>query len=150
MANAIIRAGASPVYADIDPETFGSSAKAIKKVLTSQTKMIVAQHSFGIPCDIQPIVELAQAKNIFLLEDCALTLGSKLNNVVCGNFGNAALFSTDHSKPLNTLTGGLIYTQKKSLYKKLKAVQKNVPPLAKSKQHALWKQLLFERLKYYF
>jgi dTDP-4-amino-4,6-dideoxygalactose transaminase len=145
MVNAVLRNGASPVYADIDPETFGSSAKAIKKVLTSQTKMIVAQHSFGIPCDIQPIVELAQAKNIFLLEDCALTLGSKLNNVVCGNFGNAALFSTDHSKPLNTLTGGLIYTQKKSLYKKLKAVQKNVPPLAKSKQHALWKQLLFER-----
>lgn len=145
MVNAVLRIGASPVYADIDPETFGSSAKAIEKVLTFQTKMIVAQHSFGIPCDIQPIVELAQAKNIFLLEDCALTLGSKLNGVVCGNFGNAALFSTDHSKPLNTLTGGLLYTKKKSLFKKLKGIQKNAPQLPQCKKNALWKQLLFER-----
>ena len=93
MVNAVLRGGASPVYADIDPETFALNSKGNQKVLTSQTKMIVAQHSFGIPTDIQPIVELAQAKNIFLLEDCALTLGSKLNNVVCGNFGTATLFN---------------------------------------------------------
>ena len=145
MVNAVLRNGASPVYADIDPETFGSSAKAIKKVLTSQTKMIVAQHSFGIPCDIQPIVELAQAKNIFLLEDCALTLGSKLNNVVCGNFGTTALFSTDHSKPLNTLTGGLIYTKDEKLFNKLKKVQSDSESLSVEKQKKLWSQLLFER-----
>ena len=57
MVNAVLRNGATPVYADIDPETFGSSEAAIEKVLSPKTKMVVAQHSFGIPCDIQPIVE---------------------------------------------------------------------------------------------
>ena len=54
--------------------------------------MIIAQHSFGIPCDILKIKELAVSRNIFLLEDCALTIGSKINNKICGNFGDASLF----------------------------------------------------------
>jgi dTDP-4-amino-4,6-dideoxygalactose transaminase len=113
--------------------------------MTPQTKMIVAQHSFGIPCDIQPIVELAQTQDIFLLEDCALTLGSSINGVVCGNFGDAALFSTDHSKPLNTLTGGLIYTKNMMIFEKLKQKQRHGSHLSTKKQQALWSQLLFER-----
>jgi len=145
MVNAVLKVGATPIYADIDPDTFGSSAESIRKVLTPRTKMIVVQHSFGIPCDVKPIVELAQNNNIFLLEDCALTLGSAIDGIVCGNFGDAALFSTDHSKPLNTLTGGLIYTKNTSLLKKLQAIQKQSDSLSKKKQKALWNQLLFER-----
>ena len=63
--------------------------------------MIVAQHSFGIPCEIQPIVNFAKKKNIFLLEDCALTMGSSIKGIKCGNFGDAALFSTDNTKLIN-------------------------------------------------
>jgi perosamine synthetase len=145
MANAVLRIGAKPVYADIDPDTFGSSVTAIRRVISSRTKMIVAQHSFGIPCDIRPIVELSRTQDIFLLEDCALTLGSSVDGVVCGNFGDAALFSTDHSKPLNTLTGGLIYTKNTALFEKLKEVQSGSGLLSVEKQQALWRQLLFER-----
>lgn len=145
MVNAVLRVGAKPIYADIDPDTFGSSVEAISRVMTPQTKMIVAQHSFGIPCDIQPIVELAKTQDIFLLEDCALTLGSSINGVVCGNFGDAALFSTDHSKPLNTLTGGLIYTKNIMIFEKLKQKQRDGGHLSAKKQQALWSQLLFER-----
>jgi perosamine synthetase len=145
MVNAVLRVGAKPIYADIDPDTFGSSVEAISRVMTPQTKMIVAQHSFGIPCDIRPIVELAQTQDIFLLEDCALTLGSSINGVVCGNFGDAALFSTDHSKPLNTITGGLIYTKNIMICEKLKQKQRDSGHLSAKKQQALWNQLLFER-----
>ena len=49
MANAILRKGATPIYADIDPNTYGSCVDAIERVLTERTRMIVAQHSFGIP-----------------------------------------------------------------------------------------------------
>jgi perosamine synthetase len=145
MVNAVLRIGAKPIYADIDPDTFGSSVEAISRVMTPQTKMIVAQHSFGIPCDIRPIVELAKTQDIFLLEDCALTLGSSINGVVCGNFGDAALFSTDHSKPLNTLTGGLIYTKNTMIFEKLKQKQRDSGHLSEKKQQALWSQLLFEK-----
>lgn len=145
MVNAVLRTGAKPIYADIDPNTFGSDVTEIRNVLNHKTKMIVAQHSFGIPCDIKPIVDLAKKNSIFLLEDCALTLGSTVDGIVCGNFGDAALFSTDHTKPLNTLTGGFIYTQNINLFKDLKITQNKSAPLPKKKQKRLWKQLLFER-----
>lgn len=145
MVNAVLRAGASPVFADIDPETFGSSPKNIQKCLTPRTRMIVAQHSFGIPCDINPIVTLARSRKIFLLEDSALALGSSVDGVAVGNFGDASLFSTDHSKPLNTMTGGLVYTCNTKLADKLIAVQATSPDLPIAKQQALWKRFLIER-----
>lgn len=145
MVNAVLRTGAKPVFSDIDPETFGSSAQHIACCLTSRTRMIVAQHSFGIPCDINPIVALARARNIFLLEDCALALSSTIDGVAVGNFGNAALFSTDHGKPLNTLTGGLIYTRDVELADKLLAAQVAAPDLPVVKQQALWERFLTER-----
>ena len=145
MVNAVIRAEAIPIYADIDVYTLGSSAENIDRVLTERTRMIVAQHSFGIPCDIERIALLAKTKGIFLLEDCALTVGSKLNGIVCGNFGDAALFSTDHTKPINTLSGGLIYTQNLNLYVALKKVQSESSLLSIKREKSLWNQLLLER-----
>ena len=148
MPNAVLRTGAKPVFADIDPETFGSSAEAIEKVVTPKTRMIVAQHSFGIPCEIEDIKELARAKKIFLLEDCAITLDSCVNGVSVGNFGDAALFSTDHSKPLNTLIGGLIYTKNEELYTRLNETRYASEGLPVVRQQSIWKKLLFERCYY--
>lgn len=144
MVNAVLRTGATPIYSDIDPDTFGSSSEAVEVCISPRTRMIVAQHSFGIPCDIEHIVDLAKAKRIFLLEDCALALGSKVNNVTVGNFGDAALFSTDHSKPLNTITGGLIYTQNAELAQRLRLSQALCPDLSVARQEALWRRLLLE------
>lgn len=145
MANAVLRTGAIPIYSDIDPQTYGSSATGMAACITSSTKLIVAQHSFGIPCEIEKIKSLAVEKAIFLLEDCALTLGSKLNGVVVGNFGDAALFSTDHSKPLNTVTGGMIYTNNMQLASAMRNSRDQCGELPLKKQWALWKRLLLER-----
>ncbi|RMD63495.1 aminotransferase, partial [Candidatus Parcubacteria bacterium] len=145
MANAVLRARARPVYADIDPETLGSEAGAIERVLSPRTRMIVAQHSFGIPCDIEPIVELADAHGIFLLEDCALTLGSSIHGKVAGNFGQAALFSTDHSKPLNTMTGGLVYSRNRKLIQRLRRRREETDDIPIAKQQALYQRMLLER-----
>jgi dTDP-4-amino-4,6-dideoxygalactose transaminase len=145
MANAILRVGATPVYSDIDPDTLGSKLESIELCVTPQTKMIVAQHSFGIPCNIQPIVKFANKKGIFLLEDCALAIGSKAAGVTVGNFGDAALFSTDHSKPINTIIGGLLYTRNIELALRLRESQSSYPELPKTMQQALWRRFLLER-----
>jgi dTDP-4-amino-4,6-dideoxygalactose transaminase len=145
MVNAILRLGATPVYSDIDSNTFGSSSHSIKECLTKRTKMVVAQHSFGIPCDIDLISDICKKASVFLLEDCALTLGSKLHNRNVGTFGDAALFSTDHSKPINTITGGLIYTNNVSIYNKLIAIQSQSNNLSIEKQNAIWKRFVLER-----
>ena len=62
--------------------------------------MIIAQHNFGIPCQIEEIQKLCIKEKIFLIEDCALTLCSKVNGFLVGNFGDASIYSFDHTKPL--------------------------------------------------
>ena len=148
MPNAVMRTGARPVYAEIDKYTFGSSASAIEKAITARTKMIVAQHSFGIPCDIDKIASLAKNKGIFLVEDCAISLDSSFMGIPVGNWGNAAIFSTDHGKPLNTMIGGILYLRDSEMHYKVSRLARNNPPLALKHQQQLYKRLLYER-KYF-
>ena len=148
MVNAILRTGAKPVYSDIDTATYGSYLEGIEKVFSANTKIIVAQHSFGIPCDICPIVEFANRNGVFLIEDCALSVSSEKNGIRVGNFGNAAIFSTDHSKPINTLIGGLAYTGNSDLYKKLRAQELVADEISLNMQRLLWFRFRIERLFY--
>lgn len=148
MVNAVLRIGATPVFADIDINTLGTDPKSVRNLITSKTKLIVAQHSFGIPCEIDEIMKIAKEHNIKVLEDCALTVGSKYRDVVVGNWGDAALFSIDHSKPLNCMIGGLLYLNNDKQYQQIKKLRDAMPNLNKKHQLALYKQFLFER-KYY-
>lgn len=148
MVNAILRIGAKPVFADIDVNTMGTDPKSVQKLITPKTKLIVAQHSFGIPCEIDEIIKIANQYNIKVLEDCALTVGSKYKGLTVGNWGDAALFSIDHSKPLNCMIGGLLYLRNNSLYERIKKIRDEMPNLDKKHQLAIYKRLLFER-KYY-
>ncbi len=145
MANAIWRMGATPVYADIDPGTFGTDPKDVERKLTARTRMIVAQHSFGIPCAIDEIAEIAKRRGIFLLEDCALSVGSRMRGTTVGEWGDAAIFSTDHSKPLNTMTGGMLYTRDASLAARAREYQQSLPELSPAHQRRLWRRFLVER-----
>lgn len=148
MPNAVMKRGATPIYADVDKDTFGSNASAIQKVITSRTKLIVAQHSFGIPCDIEPIIQLAKEHGLYVVEDCAIALDSSIKGIKVGNWGDAALFSTDHSKPLNTIIGGMLYTKNSSLHEKVSSIAKTAAPLSPEHQNNLYQQILFER-KYF-
>ena len=145
MINAILDIGAKPIYSDVDLDTFGSCPIEIEKKISQKTKMIVAQHSFGIPCKIDAIKEIADKHKIFLLEDCALTLESRFKKIKVGNYGNASLFSFDHTKPLNGFSGGAIYTNEKLLYEKLQSSHQFIGNLSKKKQKAMLKRHLLEQ-----
>jgi len=145
MPNAVWRTGATPIFADIDLETFGSDARGIEKRITSRTKLVVAQHSFGIPCNIGEIVELCRKKGIFVLEDCAITLDSSIDGIKVGNWGDAAIFSTDHTKPINTIIGGLLYTKDKSLYENARQISLEMNKLDLGHQKRLFNQFIIER-----
>ena len=145
MPNAVWRVGATPIFADIDIETFGSDVSSIESKITPRTKLIVAQHSFGIPCKIKDIVKLGKEKGIFVVEDCAITLDSSFEGTKVGNWADAAIFSTDHTKPINTLIGGLFYTKDKMLYEKIKAYEEGLPNFTLSHQKRLFMQFMYER-----
>lgn len=124
MANAILKSGATPVFVDIDKDTLGTSPEDLKRKITGKTKVVVAQHTFGLPCRIDEIVNICKDKGLFLIEDCALTLGSSYKGVKLGDWGDATIFSTDHSKPLNSMVGGGVYTKDPVIYDNIKKIQK--------------------------
>tara|TARA_A100001015_G_C15036820_1_gene736838 strand:+ start:1251 stop:2552 length:1302 start_codon:yes stop_codon:yes gene_type:complete len=144
MPNAVKRLGAKPIYSDIDTNTFGSCPNSINESITSKTRLVVAQHSFGIPCQIDEIKKICTMKNILLVEDCALSVGSKLNNRKVGTFGDAAIFSTDHTKPINSIIGGFIYSENQEIINKLKKCQESAKPILVEKQKAIFSQLKIE------
>lgn len=146
MANAVLRTGAKPVYADISPTNFGTCPLSVAGLITKNTKVIVAQHSFGIPCDIKKISEIAKENEIFLIEDCALSFDSKLGGTTLGLFGDAALFSFDHTKPINAMIGGMICTNA-DIDRKLKIIQAQSAEIPLLKRKALFKQ--FKRERYF-
>mgnify|MGYP006130983087 FL=1 len=145
MINAILDLGAKPIYSDVDLDTFGSCPIEIEKKISLKTKMIVAQHSFGIPCKIDKIKQIANKHKIFLLEDCALTLESRFKKIKVGNYGDASLFSFDHTKPLNGFSGGVIYTKQKLLYEKLQIAHQDLGALSKKKQRAMLRRHSLEQ-----
>jgi perosamine synthetase len=144
MVNAVLRIGARPVFSDIDPETLGSSKLEIQKCISPQTKLVVAQHSFGIPCDVDGISELCAQQKIFLLEDCALAIGSTLHGQLVGSFGDAAIFSTDHTKPLNTFVGGLLYTKILDIHLKVNEIRHKSHSLSYMKKKAMLRRIMIE------
>ncbi|MGC6367720.1 MAG: DegT/DnrJ/EryC1/StrS family aminotransferase [Candidatus Marinamargulisbacteria bacterium] len=140
MVNAIIRTGATPVFVDIDTDTFGTSINKLNQVISKRTKVIVLQHTFGIPIEFDSLKKIAAKKNIFLIEDCALTLSSEHNKTVVGNNGDGAIFSIDHSKPINTLIGGFFYSNNKELLNKVRQIHENSSELSENHQAAIFKQ----------
>jgi dTDP-4-amino-4,6-dideoxygalactose transaminase len=145
MPNAVWRTGATPIYADIDAATLGTDPRSLQRKITARTRVVVAQHSFGIPCAIDEIAALCREKNLPLVEDCALTLDSRLDGKPVGTWGDAAIFSTDHSKPLNTLTGGILHTTRPDLAASVRAIQRASPELEPAHQRRLFKRLKLER-----
>ena len=148
MPNAVLKVGAEPVFSDIDVDTFGSSADGIKEKITPRTKAVVAQHSFGIPCNIEEIADLCSEHGLLLIEDSAISFGSMLKGTRVGNWGDAAIFSTDHSKPLNTIIGGFLYTKDHSVYLKARSIYDQMPELDNPHQKKIYEQFIFEREHY--
>ena len=146
MANAVLKTGATPIFCDIDSSNFGTDAASVQRVLSSRTRVVVAQHSFGYACDVDAVMEAARTVGAAVIEDCATTLGTKVGNRMVGDIGDAALFSLDHSKPLNTLVGGVIYSRNRELTATLRSQQRALPELPETKQRAIWSRLMQESL----
>lgn len=106
--NPILWAGLKPVFADIDPTNLSLSVEAVKARITARTKAIIVQHSFGIPGHIEPIVELAHAHGITVIEDCAHALGTPQAGRKLGTYGDAAILSFGIEKTLSTKFGGAL------------------------------------------
>ena len=108
--NAVIRAGAKPVLVDCDPETFNSTPEQIQSAITENTKAIMLVHIYGLPVDVDPILEIAEKKGIKIIEDAAEVIGLDYKGRPCGSIGDLSTVSFYPNKHITTGEGGMVLT----------------------------------------
>lgn len=116
---------ARPVYVDIDPATYNIDPDELESHITPCTKVILAQHTFGIPCDMDPIMAVARRHRLAVIEDTCHVWGSKYKSAYLGSIGIAAFYSYDPGKPFIIGMGGAAVVNSESLLTKMKAQQQN-------------------------
>ncbi len=104
----IVYLGAKAVFVDIEPETYNMDVSQLEFKITPQTRLIVAQHTYGYPADIDAILDIAKRYGIKVIEDCCLSLGSRYKGRLTGTFGEAAYFSSQWNKTYTTGLGGMV------------------------------------------
>jgi len=108
-AEAICYAGATPVFVDIDPQTFNIDPALIEAAITPRTKALIPVHLFGQPADMAPIKAICDKHKLLLIEDCAQSFGAATNGAMTGTLGSLGCFSFFPSKNLGCYgDGGLI------------------------------------------
>ena len=143
--NSILKAKAKPIFCDLNEKNFGNSIESIKEKISVNTKLIIVQHTFGLPADISEVLKYVKALQIKVIEDCAISFGTKVNNTTLGDFADAAIFSTDHSKPINTILGGLIYSKDKNIINKIREIQFKSAQIPNNKKNKIFKRFMFEK-----
>ena len=109
----IMRSGAKPVLVDSDPITWNMDVSKIEEKVTSKTKAIMVVHIYGLPVDMDPVLEICKKYKLKLIEDSAEMHGQKYLNKPCGSFGDLSTFSFYSNKNITTGEGGMIVTNNK-------------------------------------
>src|SRR5262245_33951597 len=118
-AHAVEYVGAKPVFVDCDRLTGNITAQAIEPLITPRTRAIGLVHYAGIPCDMDAIMRLAQARGLKVIEDCALAVGTRWRGKHAGLFGDAAIVSFYPVKHITTGDGGMFVTRHADLAAKV-------------------------------
>jgi dTDP-4-amino-4,6-dideoxygalactose transaminase len=121
-ATAVSRVGAVPVFVDIEPYTFNIDPDCAARAVTPKTKALIPVHFGGPLADMDRLVELARAHNLFLLEDAAHAHGSEWKGRRAGSFGHASTFSFQNGKVLTAGEGGIVLTNDQDFAAKVRSL----------------------------
>lgn len=119
-----MNAGAIPVFADVDRDTQNITADTIRAVLSPRTKAIICVHLAGWPCDMDPIMELAETHDLKVIEDCAQAHGAKYKGRPLGSIGHVGAWSFCQDKIMTTGgEGGMVTTSSRTLWSKMWSIK---------------------------
>jgi dTDP-4-amino-4,6-dideoxygalactose transaminase len=124
-ANAPLFCGAKPVFVDIDEKTFNISTNDVLDKITPKTRAIIPVHYGGQPCDMKELMEIAADHKLFVVEDCAHSLGAEYDGQQTGTFGKMGCFSFYPTKIITTLEGGMVTTNDEEIDKKLRILREH-------------------------
>ncbi|QHI24458.1 DegT/DnrJ/EryC1/StrS aminotransferase family protein [Acinetobacter haemolyticus] len=119
-ASSIVTAGANPIFADVELDSQNISRRTIEAVLTPNTKAIICVHLAGWMCDMDPIMQLAEEKGLYVIEDCAQAHGAQYKGKPAGSIGHISAWSFCQDKIMTTGgEGGMVTTNDEILWKKM-------------------------------
>jgi perosamine synthetase len=139
-------AGARPIYVDIGEETLNLDPNQLGSVLTSNTKAVIVQHTFGLAADMDAIRTITDPRGIRIIEDCAHSMGTLYHGEMAGTLGDAAFFSTQWSKPITTGLGGIAVTRDPEIAKGLGAFEQECISPSYRERWPLYTQLKIYRM----
>jgi len=120
-ANAVVRAGATPVFCDVEWKTGNIDASLVEGLITKKTEAIMPVHFAGFPCDMDAIMSIAKKHGLRVIEDSAECIGGKWNGKFAGTFGDAGCFSFWATKNITTGEGGAILTNDHAFAERVRA-----------------------------
>ncbi|WP_248929443.1 UDP-4-amino-4,6-dideoxy-N-acetyl-beta-L-altrosamine transaminase [Paenibacillus hamazuiensis] len=118
-SNCVLYCGGTPVFADIDPQTYNIDPAQIEKKITSRTKAIIPVDFAGQPADMERIMDIARRHDLTVIQDAAHSLGAEYNARKVGTLADMTMFSFHPVKHVTTGEGGVITTDREDLYQKL-------------------------------
>lgn len=119
-ANSIKYCGANPVFIDSEKNSYQLNLDLIESSITKNTKAVLIVHLYSGSCDLEKLVDICKKNNLFLIEDCAESIGARYNDRLLGTFGDIACFSFYGNKTLTTGEGGMVVTNNDNLNEKLR------------------------------
>lgn len=122
-AAAVVRAGAVPVVVDCDPSTWNMDPSLVRSAVTSRTAAILVVHIYGLPVDLDPILEVASQYNLAVIEDSAELIGGTYKGKPCGSFGTISTFSFYPNKHITTGEGGMVVTNDPALAERCRSLR---------------------------
>jgi len=141
-ANSIVHAGATPVFADVDPRTFNLDPNAAEAAITPRTRAIMPVHQIGMPADMDRFLALGQKYGVKIYEDAACAIGSRYKGVPIGGHSELACFSLHPRKIITTGDGGVITTNNADYAARLKTLRQHAMSISDTARHGAAKVLI--------
>jgi perosamine synthetase len=142
--NAVIYAGATPVYVDIDEATYTADPAAVASAMSPRTRVVLAQNTFGLSADLDALTSVARPYGAVVIDDCTHGLGGTYRGRPNGAAASAAFYSTQWSKPISTGLGGIAVTTDADLAPALAALERSAAE-PRALDRALLGAMLFAR-----
>jgi dTDP-4-amino-4,6-dideoxygalactose transaminase len=124
-ANSVVHAGATPVFAEVEPDTFNLDLADVERRITPRTKAIILVHQLGLPADIEGCAALAQRHGLHVIEDAACAIGSGYRGTPIGGHGKLVAFSFHPRKLVTTGDGGMILTSDAGYAERLRLLRQH-------------------------